>query len=140
MPHHRHAALGQEGDGLRHARAAFDLDGAAAGFLQHARGVHEGLLLGRLVRCKRHVDDDQRALGAAHHGVALQDHHLERDRHGGLQTVHHHAERVADQDHVAIFVDQPRGMGVIRREAHDRRAALAGEDVGRGEPPDLVLH
>ena len=45
-------------------------------------------------------------LRAAHHRVALQDHHVERDRHRGLEPVHHHAERVADQDHVAIFVDQ----------------------------------
>ena len=77
-------------------------------------------------------------LRAAHHGVALQDHHLERHRHGGLQPVHHHAERVADQDDVAIAVDQARGMGVIGGQAHDRLAALAGADVGRGEPLDLL--
>ena len=79
-------------------------------------------------------------LRAAHHRMALQDHHLERDRHGGLQSVHHHAERVADQDNVAIFVDQTRGMRVIRREAHDRLGALAGENVRGGEPPDFLLH
>jgi hypothetical protein len=80
MRHHRHTALDQEADGFGHARAAFDFDGAATGFLQHARGVHEGLFLGSLVGTKRHVDDHQRTLGAAHHRVALQDHHLERDR------------------------------------------------------------
>ena len=55
------------------------------------------------------------------------------------KPVHHHAERVADQDHVAIFVDQPRGVRVIGGQAHDRLAALAGADVGRGQPLDLVL-
>ena len=79
-------------------------------------------------------------LRAAHHRMALQDHHFERDRHGGLQPVHHHAERVTDQDHVAVFVDQPRGMRVVRGQAHDRIAVLAGENIRRGEPADLVLH
>ena len=78
-------------------------------------------------------------LRAAHHRVALQDHHVERDRHGGLQPVHHHAERIADQDDVAILVDQPRGMGVIGGQRHDRLAALAGADVGRGQPPVVLL-
>jgi len=36
-----------------------------------------------------------------HHRAALQDHHLERHRHGGLETVHDIAEGIADQDHVA---------------------------------------
>ena len=79
-------------------------------------------------------------LRAAHHRVALQDHHVERDRHGGLEPVHHHAERVADQDHVAMLVDDARGMRVIRGEADDRLAAFARADVGRGQPPDFVLH
>ena len=139
MRHHRHAALDQKGDGFGHALAAFDLDGAATGFLQHARGVHEGLFLRGLVGGERHVDDHQRALRAAHHRMALQDHHLERDRNGGFQPVHHHAERIADQDHVAIFVDKARGVRVIGRQAHDRLAALAGENIRGGEPPDLVL-
>ena len=78
-------------------------------------------------------------LRAAHHREPLQDHHVERDRHGGLEPVHHHAERIPDQDHVAIAIDQPRGVGVVGGEAHDRLAALAGADVGRGQPLDLVL-
>ena len=44
MAHHRNAALDQERDRLRHARAAFELDRAAAGFLHDARGVAESLL------------------------------------------------------------------------------------------------
>ena len=78
-------------------------------------------------------------LRAAHHRVALQDHHVERDRHRGLEPVHHHAERIADQDDVAMLVDQPRGVRVIGGQRHDRLAALAGADVGRGEPLDFVL-
>src|SRR6476620_1344508 len=81
-----------------------------------------------------------RAPGAAHHRVALQDHHVERDRHGGLEPVHDHAERVAYQDHVAIFVDEARGVRVIGGKRHDRLAVLAAADVGRGEALDLFLH
>ena len=33
----------------------------------------------------------------------------------------------------------PRGVRVIRGQADDRLAALAGENVGRGEPLDFVL-
>ena len=56
------------------------------------------------------------------------------------EPVHHHAERVADQDHVAIGVDDARGVRVIGGQADDRFAALAGADVGRGQPPNFVLH
>src|SRR6188768_2303114 len=69
---------------------------------------------------------------AAHHRLPLQDHHLERDRHGRLQAVHHHAERVADQDEIAMPVDQARGVRVIGGERHDRIAALARPDIRRG--------
>src|ERR1700680_4674343 len=54
--------------------------------------------------------------------------------------MHHHAERIPDQDHVAIFVDQPRGVRVIGGETHDRLTVLARANVGRRQPPDLVLH
>jgi len=47
------------------------------------------LLVGGLIATERHVDHDQRTLRAAHHSVALQDHHVERHRHGGLETMHH---------------------------------------------------
>ncbi len=51
------------------------------------------------------------------HRVALQVHHVEGDRHRGLETVHDVAERVADQDDVAILIDQRRGVGVVTRSA-----------------------
>jgi hypothetical protein len=139
MRHHGDAALGQKRDGLRHAPAALELDGAATGLLEDARRRHEGLLPRRLIGTERHVDHDQRALRAAHHGVALQDHHVERHRHRALEPVHHHAERVADQDHVAMLVEDARGVRMIGGERDDRLAALAGADVGRGEAPLLGM-
>src|ERR1700730_9828668 len=46
MAHHRHAALHQKSDGLRHATAALELDGTAARFFHDPRRRHEGLLPG----------------------------------------------------------------------------------------------
>src|ERR1700724_3560973 len=48
------AALDKKRDGFRHAAAAFDLDGAAAGLLQDPGGRHEGLLPRRLIGAERH--------------------------------------------------------------------------------------
>ena len=41
MAEHRNAALGEEIDGFGHFRAALELDGAAAGFLEDAGGAVE---------------------------------------------------------------------------------------------------
>jgi hypothetical protein len=140
MGHHRNAALGQESDGLGHARAALELDRAAVGLLEDARGGAERLLLRRLIGAERHVDDDQRLLRAAHHRPPLQDHHLQRHRQRGLETMHHIAERVADEDDVAIAIDQRGRMGVIRGEHHNRLAILAGENIRCGLSLDHCLY
>ena len=134
MAHHRDAALGEIADGLGHMHAAFELDRAAARFLHHARGVAEGDRRAFLVGAERHVDHDQRAGRAAHHRLRMHDHQLERHRHRGLVAVHHHAEGIADEQHVDMRIDDARGMGVIGGERHDRRAALAVADVGRRHP------
>jgi hypothetical protein len=52
-------------------------------------------------------------LRPAHHRAALQNHHVERNRHGRLETVHHITQTVTDQDDVAIAVDQRRGVSMI---------------------------
>jgi hypothetical protein len=125
---------------LSHAAPAFELDRPTVSFFQYPRAGGERLLLRLLVGAERHVNHHQRSLGAAHHRVTLQDHHVERDRHGGLKPMHDHAERIPNQDDVAILVDQARGVGVIRGQAHDRLGALARPDIGRGQPLDLLLH
>jgi 3-methyl-2-oxobutanoate hydroxymethyltransferase len=38
-------------------------------------------------------------------------------RHRGFEPVHHHAERVPDQNEIAVAVEQTRGMRVIGRQA-----------------------
>ena len=100
----------------------------------------EGLLLRGFIGTERHVDHHQRAARAAHHRVALQDHHVERDRDRGLEPVHHHAERIADQDEVAMAVEHARGVGVIGGQRDDRLAALAGADIRRGQAFLLGLY
>ena len=134
MAHHRDAAVGEIADGLRHMRAALDLDGAAAGLLQHPRRVAEGDRRAFLIGAERHVHDHERAGGTAHHGLRMHDHELERHRDGGLVAMHHHAEGVADEQHVDIGVDDAGGMRVIGGQRHDRRAALAFGDIRRGHP------
>ena len=92
MRHYRNAALRQEMDGVGHALAAFDLDRAAFGFLDHPRRVAEGLGMAFLIGAEGHVDHDQRPLGPAHHRAAVQDHQLQRHRQRRFKPVHHHAE------------------------------------------------
>ena len=139
MAHHRNTALRQKSDSFRHAAAAFDLDRSAAGLLHHPRRRHESLLLGGFVTAERHIDHDQRALRAAHHGKPLQDHHVERNRDGRLEPMHHHAERIADQNEIAMAVEQARGVRVVGRETDDRLTSLAGANVRRGQPLDFLL-
>jgi len=120
VSHHRHAAFDEKADRLRHTLAALELDGAAAGLLEDPRRRHEGLLPRRLVGAEWQVDHHQRVARPAHHRVALQDHHVERHRNRGLQPVHHHAERIPDQDDIAVRIEDARRMGMVGREHHDR--------------------
>ena len=74
---------------------------------------------------------------AAHHRLAVQDHHLQGHADGVGQAVQHHADEVADQQQVAELVeDLGHGRGV-GGQADDRLAALARGDLGRGDPADL---
>ena len=91
MAHDRNAATGEIAGGVSDARAAFHLYRRAPGLLDHARGIAESNLRRLFVTAERHVDDDERALRAAHHRLAVQDHHVERDAEGVLHPVHHHA-------------------------------------------------
>jgi hypothetical protein len=133
MSHDRNAAIGEEADGFPHATAAFELDGAALGFLDDARRIVESMRRALLIGAEGHVDHDERALGTPHHGAAMHDHQLERHRQGRLETMHHHAQAVADQQEIDIFIGNRRGMGVIGRQSDNRLTSLAGGDIGSGE-------
>ena len=107
--------------------------------LEDARGGMERLLLRGLVRAERHVDHDQRMLRAAHDRASLQDHHIERHRDGSFQPVHDHAEGIADENEIAMAIEEPRRMRVVGGQTHDRLATLVRADVGCRQPLDLVL-
>ena len=139
MGHHRDAALGEEANGLGHPGPAFELDRAAAGFLQDSRRGAEGLLAAFLVGAERQVDDDERPLRSAHHRKPLQDHHVEGDGDGGFHPVHHHPEGIADQDHVRVLIDQAGRMRMVGGQHDDRLTALAGADVGSCQAADIGL-
>ena len=60
--------------------------------------------------------DDRRAMGA---------HHVEADRDGGRQAVNDLAEAVADQQQVAMRIEELRHARRIGGEHDDRLAALS---------------
>jgi hypothetical protein len=140
MTHHRDSALGQERDGFTHPHASLELHGPASRLLHDARRIGKRLLARCLIGAERHVDHDQRALAAADDRLTLEDHHVQRDRHGGAETVHHHAKGVADQQEVAVLVEQACRVSVIRGQRHDRLAALPGADIRRRRTLDLLLN
>ncbi len=133
MAHHRDAALAEIVDGLGDAFAAFHLDRGAAGLLDDARGVAERNLRALLVGAERHVDDDERMPGAAHHRLAVGDHHVERDAQRVVHAVHHHAQAVADQHQIDMIVEKTRGVGVVAGQAHDRPRVLVRADLGNSD-------
>jgi hypothetical protein len=61
----------------------------------------------------------------------VQDHHVQRDPDRAWQAVDDHANRIADEDQVAMRVDDLRRGRVIGRQADDRIAALARRDLRR---------
>ena len=79
----------------------------------------------RFVAAERHVDGDQRMPAAAHDGGAMSAHHLHRHRDGRRQAVDHLAEAVADQQHVAMRIEQLRHAHRVGGQHHDRLLGLA---------------
>ena len=135
MAAHRHPALDQEPDGGCHRDPAFELDGGGTGFPQDAGGTAKRLCRAFLVGPEGEVDEHAGMAGGAHHGGTMRHHHVERDRQRGGQPVDHHPEAVAHQQHVAMRVEQASDRCRVGGEAHDRRPAFAGPDVGNADPP-----
>src|SRR5690606_12994309 len=106
VAHHRDAGGHQPVYELGMYGAALELDRVAAAFLDEPAAVCPALIDRRPVRHERHVAADVRALGAANDGAAVVGHLLESDRECGVMSLHDHAERIADQEHVgSAFVE-----------------------------------
>ena len=129
MAQHRYAARRQEGHGLGHVPAAFELDPGRAGLDHDPGGVAKGLLRRFLVAAKGQVDDDTGLRGDAGDRGAVGDHLVQGDREGVRRAVEHHAEGVADQDEVHMGIQQPRHGATVGGEANQRVAALAAPNV-----------
>ena len=109
----------QKLDDLDLAGAAFELDHLRAAFLHQAHGVLERLLA-RGVGHERHVGHQERAVQPLRDRAAVIDDVLQRDRHGRVVTLDHHAERIADQHQVdAGVVDERREARVVSGDAGD---------------------
>jgi hypothetical protein len=64
----------------------------AAGFGHDARRGCKSLRRRSLIAAEGHVDDDRGMGGRSNDGTAMGDHHVDRHRKGGRQTVNHHAQ------------------------------------------------
>ncbi len=136
MPHHRNATVGQETDRFGDVRPGFHLDRLGAGHFQQLHGVLVGLHRPAFVAAERHVDDDKGLPGFAHHRLAVQDHHLHGHADGVGQAVDDHADAVADQQDVAVGIENLGHRRRVGGQANQRRLPLAGADVGYADAFD----
>ena len=109
----RDAVLYEGGDGGGAEGAAFDFYGVAAGFLEGASAVEEGLLGGGLVGHEGHVEDDEGVAGAADDGGGVADHVVEGDGEGVGMAEEGGADGVADEDEGDAGVVQDAGGAVV---------------------------
>ena len=86
-------------DGLTHHDATLQLDALGALLHQPDRAL-DRLLRADLIRPERQVADDQGSRLGSRDQTHVVHHVVERHRDRVGLTLHHHADRVADQDHV----------------------------------------
>jgi len=78
----------------------FQLDAVHPGFFDMPPSVVNGFGRIGLIRHKRHIADQQRALGRATDRLGVMNHLVHGHRRGAAVAKHDHAERVAHQNHV----------------------------------------
>ena len=138
MAHDRNAALVEESDGFGHLLAAFQLHRGGARLLEQIGSIFERLFLRRLVGTERHVDDHDRVIAAPDDGGRMVRHHLQRDGNGRWQSVDHLAERIPDQQDVAMRIEDLRLTRRIGGQ-HDQRflrfaVCLVGANLRHRQP------
>jgi hypothetical protein len=130
MADHRYPALGQEAHRVRHRRTAFQLHRRAARFLHHDRATVERLLGRSFIRAERHVDRDQGVPASANDCSAMRDHHFQGYRDGGRQAVNDLTEAVADEQQVAMLVEQLRHSHRVGGQRDDRLFGVSVDLAG----------
>ena len=96
---HRDPASDEELDGRREPRAAFELDHRRAGLERGGRRGVRGLDAG-LIASERQIGDDERARARRGDAARVIEHVVEAHRQRRCVTLHDHAERIADEQHV----------------------------------------
>jgi hypothetical protein len=94
--------------------------------------IGKGLLRRFFIAAERQIHDHDRPVRSAHHGRAMRDHHVQRHLHGGIQAINHLPQRIADQQHIAMLVEDLRHAGRIGGQHDDGFAILAFGDGGHG--------
>ena len=119
---YRNAALHQKVHHLSGPAATLELDHVGTGLHEHTRAA-DGLLLRFLVAAKRQVANQPsgalRTAQAAGHAFGVVGHVFERDAHGAVAALAHHAQRVAHQNAL-----HPCGIG------HGGKGCVVGGEHG----------
>src|ERR1039458_8757176 len=115
--------------------AALDLHRLGARLLDKASSVTQSVALCDMDRSERHVGHQKCPFDAAPYRTRVVQHLLHSNRQGIFIAQHHHAERVADQDHVnAGLIHQPRaGIVVGGQTSDDFLTLLFFEKGGRSD-------
>ena len=131
-------ALDQVADRVQLVAGAFQLDHARAGLDEaHRGGVR---FERRAVGTEREIGDLQRALRAAGDRSGVVDDVVDAHGQGRIVALHHHAQRIADQDQVAAVVVQHAGeAGVVAGQHHQLAAFGARLREHRHRPGFLRL-
>jgi hypothetical protein len=87
--------------------------------------VSIGFLWTDLERAERHVAEYEGMLCAARHAGGVVNHVAQRNRQRGFVSLQHHAERIADQQHVYTLRFEQRGETRVITGQHGNFFALA---------------
>ena len=125
VPHDRDVHRRDRRDRLGDVDAALELDRLGAPLLHHAPRVAQRILGRNLVGEKRQIGDDQRPRARPRHHLQVINDLVDRHGQRRVEALHHHAERVADEDDVdACLVDDLGEREIVSRQGRDLRSRL----------------
>ncbi|CCV05789.1 hypothetical protein MESS2_1670018 [Mesorhizobium metallidurans STM 2683] len=131
MGHDRHAARGEEADRLGHGLAPLELHRCTTGLRHQARSVAEGLLGAFFIGTEWQVYDHQCSHQTAAHRLAVHDHHVESDAQRRREAVQDHADAVANENDVAVSINQSGDRRSICRQADEWSLAFPHSNIRR---------
>ncbi len=133
MAHDRNGGPHQGAHLVAKLRAALQLDGLRASFLDQPPGIAHRVGHSHLTAHERHVADHQGRLRAARHSRAMPDHVLQRHGQGVRMAQHDHTQRIPHQQGIdAGLIHKPGNAVVIGREHGQLFPALGLPECGDG--------